>query len=359
MRVLILGDTFAESAQRLALERLLPLLDSLRIQAAVAALRAAADGKLIDSGLGARRSIAFGAVGRLLALLRGLQIELLHIVEPAAALVGILAARRADLPVSIVCEKAARRRELTPFAYLLRQRQWRLLARHTQRILTPSELVKRDLIALANVPPEKIGVVYTAYPLPIEAYSDRVAFGLEGGKNIALILPAAYDSGYLQALEVLERLLQRQLEVRLVIIGDGETFHALRQATTRHALPIRWFPNRAEVYEVLAACDAVLDCTIHEGLPEGLIAAMLAGKPIVAPRQVGITEVLEPNVAALIVTPGDISDMALQMSRLLQYDSLAERLGRNAHKRGMERFSPQAHSHAMIEFFEAAIYSLR
>lgn len=348
-----------QSARRLALERLLPLLDPARIQAVVAALRAAADGKLIDSTLGAQRIMAFGAVGRLLNLLHSLQIELLHIVEPAAALVGILAARRADLPVSIVCEKAPRRKELTPFAYLLRQQQWRLLAHHTQRILTPSELVKRDLVMLTNMPPEKIGVVYAAHPPPVEAPSDRAAFGLEGGKNIALIVPADYDSGYLKAIDVLERLLQRQLDVHLIVIGEGDTFQALRQATRRHALPMRWFPNRAAVYDILAACDAVLDCTVHEALPEGLIAAMLAGKAIVAPRQMGITEVLEPNVAALIVAPGDISDMALQMSRLLQYDALAERLGRNAYKRGMERFSPEAHSHAMIEFFEAAIYSLR
>jgi len=358
VRVLVLGDTFSEAAQRAALMQLLPQLDSTRIQLAIAALRAAPD-DLIDVALKAPRVLSLGAARRLVGLLRTLNIELLHILELSAAFIGIAAARYVDLPISIVCERAPALGALTRLARGRYMAQWQLLARFVQRILAPSELVKRSLIALANIAPEQIGVVYPVYAFEPVAQADRAALGLAEGKHVALIVPQGYDAGYLQALDVLERLRKRGVDARLVVIGEGETFQALHRAAAQLNLPIRWFPKRADLPEVLAACDVVLDCTEREQLPEGLIAAMLAGKPIVAPRQAGITEVLEPNVAALIVTPADVSDMALQVSRVLQYEALAERLARSARRRANERFAPEAHSRAMTEFFEAAIYSMR
>ncbi|RMF48777.1 MAG: glycosyltransferase [Chloroflexota bacterium] len=358
MRVLILGDRFAESARRTALTQLLAQLDSARIQAVVTALRAEQD-DLVDQALRARRPIALRAAWRLLKLLKRLNIELIHVVELEAALTGILAARYADLPLSITCERVPSAQGKPRRRYLWHKVQWQFLGRMAQRILVPSELVRRDLHLLAKVPLARISVVYPAYPFQAAIGVNREALGLAEGKYIALILPRDYDAGYLQAIDVLERLRKRGLDAHLMVIGDGATFQALRKATEHLALPIRWFPNRAELPELLAACDVVLDCTEREDLPDGVIAAMLAGKPIVAPRQSGITEVLEPNVSALLVMPADLSDMALQVSRVLQYDSLAERLGRSANKRAIERFTPQAHARAMTEFFETAIYSLR
>lgn len=354
----MLGDTFSESARRTALKQLLSQLDSTRIQLAVAALRAAPD-DLVDVTLKARRAIALSAIWRLVRLLSEINIELLHIAELSAAFVGIAAARYADLPLSIVCEQVPQRSALSALNYWRCKMQWSLLARFVQRILTPSELVKRDLIALADIAPERVSVVYPAYAFEQAEQGARAALGMTEGKNIALIVPSVYDAGYLQALDVLERLRKRGVDARLAVVGEGETFQALRRATAQLNLPIRWFPKRADLPEVLAACDVVLDCTEREQLPDGLIAAMLAGKPIVAPRQAGITEVLEPNIAALIVTPADVSDMALQVSRVLQYEELAERLARSARKRANERFAPEAHSRAMTEFFETTIYSMR
>lgn len=358
MRVLLLGDQFAESAQRERLKQLLAHLDSRRIQAVVAALRAPTD-ELVDATFNGRRALSFGVVRRLVSLLRTLQIELLHVAEPSATWTGIFAARSANVPVSIACERVKLRHESARLAYVLQVMYWRIVARLVQRVAVPSELVRRNLSALADVPPEQISVVYPAYAFRTVESADRAALGLAEGKNVALITPPDYDSGYLQALDVLERLRKRGIDAHLIVIGEGATFQALRKATAQLVLPIRWFPKRAELPELLAACDVVLDCTTQESLPEGLIAAMLAGKPIVAPRQTGITEVLEPNIAALIVTPADVSDMALQVSRVLQYDTLAERLGRSAHKRAIERFTPEAHGRAMTEFFETAIYSTR
>ncbi|MCS6871529.1 MAG: glycosyltransferase family 4 protein [Anaerolineae bacterium] len=358
MRILILGDKFASSARRTALAQLLVQLDERRIQAAIAALRAQTD-DLVDTTLSAQRAVSFGAVRRLTSLLRTLQVELLHVVEQSAAFVGILAARYTGTPVSIVCERVPLRSELPRWTYPFRKMRWQLIAQLVQRILVPSELLRRDLSAFAEIQPERISVVYPMYAFQAAESVDRAALGLAQGRNVALIVPENYDEGYLQAVDVLERLRKRGIEANLVVIGEGATLQALRRETAGLALPIRWFPDRSALPELLAACDVVLDCTAREALPEGLIAAMLAGKPIVAPRQTGITEVLEPNVAALIVTPADVSDMALQVSRVLQYDTLAERLAQAARKRALERFTPEAHARAMTEFFETTIYSTR
>lgn len=189
----------------------------------------------------------------------------------------------------------------------------------------------------------------------------REALGLPEGHLIACHPPPILDDSYTQLFEVQSRLHKRGTETTLIVLGEGETVALMRSqiASVRPSPPVRWFPKRADILPVMSACDVVVDCVSRDYIPEGLIYAMLTSRPIVATRQTGIADLLDPNVAALLVAPDDPGDMALQVNRLLQYEGLAHRLGSAAYKRGMERFSPAAHARAFTEFCESAVYCVR
>jgi rhamnosyl/mannosyltransferase len=61
---------------------------------------------------------------------------------------------------------------------------------------------------------------------------------------------------------------------------------------------------------------------------------MGCGKPVIASRLGGLPWVVEDEVTGLIVTPGDSTDLAAKMKRLMDDGSLRHRLGRA----GREKF---------------------
>jgi glycosyltransferase involved in cell wall biosynthesis len=316
---------------------------------------------LIDHSLQPRLRSGMDAVQPLVNLCHELDIELIHVMDPPVALTGIAAARLADIAITVNCPFAPLRQDNSRTENLRFSLRWRLIGRGAHKLLTPNEVVKRNLIALTSIAATKVEVVYPSYPLPPSETPSRESLGLPDGHLVGCYPPAQLDDSYKYLFDVQSRLYKRGTHITLVVLGEGETVSLMRSqiASVRPAPPVRWFTHREDLLPVMSACDVIVDCASRDYIPEGLIYAMLSSRPIVATRQNGITELLEPNVAALFVAPDDPSDMALQVNRLLQYEGLAHRLGSTAYKRGMERFSPTAHMRAFTEFCESAVYCVR
>ena len=73
-----------------------------------------------------------------------------------------------------------------------------------------------------------------------------------------------------------------------------------------------------------------------EGLGRVLVEAMARGRGIVASRVGGIPDVARDGREALLVTPGDVDELAAALVRALSDRPLAERLGEAAFARYQE-----------------------
>jgi glycosyltransferase involved in cell wall biosynthesis len=328
---------------------------------------------------------------RLLRLIRAHDIELIHALAPRVAPISALAGRLADIPT--VATRAAVR-WMPDHAWLRRILQragWALYLRGVDRLLVPSELVRRNLGYIAEASSAKTQVVYPGLtPPPFVAAPEscaapgRAALGLPDGPLVGLVaMPEGADEaamnaswlarlpkwmerrklpsgdGLSMAFDALHRMIKRNPGLHLVVAGPNAAEVQRRAATIRPALPIRWHSQTDELWAVIAACDVIIDTSPSEGIPRGLVMAALCGKPIVAPRLPGISELIEANVSGLLVTPEDASDMAAQVHRLLHYEGLAGRLGRMARRRALERFTVSAQGQIMTELYEAVIYAAR
>ena len=149
-----------------------------------------------------------------------------------------------------------------------------LLARRAElRALVRSELGVDDdellFITVANLRPEK------GYDVLLEA-----------AKAIADCEPPhPYRRGGTRA-RWRDALRARHLE-----LGLGDRFQFLGQ--------------RDDVLQLLAGADAFVLASHHEGLPVALMEATSVGLPIVASRVGGVPQVLEDEVDALLVPPGE------------------------------------------------------
>lgn len=83
--------------------------------------------------------------------------------------------------------------------------------------------------------------------------------------------------------------------------------------------------------------------------------AMAAGCPVVAPRVGGIPEMVEDGINGLLFRPGDASDMAEKLCRILEDDALAARLGRRAGIDCEQRHGPAALARRFADNFRKVI----
>jgi glycosyltransferase involved in cell wall biosynthesis len=81
---------------------------------------------------------------------------------------------------------------------------------------------------------------------------------------------------------------------------------------------------------------------VSELLGLAAIEAMASGTPVVASRLGGILEVVEHGATGYLVEPGNVAELRERLAEVLGDRRLAERLGRNARERFLEKFTWEA-----------------
>jgi glycosyltransferase involved in cell wall biosynthesis len=143
------------------------------------------------------------------------------------------------------------------------------------------------------------------------------------------------EKGYYVLLDAARSLSDGGLPIRIVAVGRGPLSSVLRARHRELALGDRFqfLGQRDDVLELLAGADAFVLPSLHEGLPVALMEATSVGLPIVASGIGGVPEMLEDEVDAILVTPGDAHLLAEAMKRMASDPQLRERLGRRARLR--------------------------
>lgn len=122
--------------------------------------------------------------------------------------------------------------------------------------------------------------------------------------------------------------------VELEVVGDGPLRRELEAAAT--GLPVRFrgpVPHD-EIPSVLAGARALVLCSREEGVPNVVLEALAAGRPVIAAPVGAIPELLQDGVNGLLVPLGDVSVLARAFVALTD-DEIWERLA--AHTRASVR----------------------
>ncbi len=129
-------------------------------------------------------------------------------------------------------------------------------------------------------------------------------------------------------------------DVRLLIGSNGPDTKRLRASVEGHPR-IEWLGRLSDADKIAYLKGATLFCAPSlggESFGVVLIEAMAAGTPVVASSLDGYKNVATAEVDALLCEPGDASQLATALRRVLDDDALAERL-RDAGQRRADDFS--------------------
>jgi glycosyltransferase involved in cell wall biosynthesis len=127
------------------------------------------------------------------------------------------------------------------------------------------------------------------------------------------------------------RLVARRMpEARLHLVGSGRQTDVAESLEREGA---RW-DRRLEPDELARALDAsrvLLLPSAAEGLGRVILEAFLRGRPVIASRVVGISDLVEDGVNGLLVAAGSPEALAAAIERVLADRELGVRLGEAAH----------------------------
>lgn len=295
----------------------------------------------LDKKLGLRtgRSIA--------ALLKELEIDLLHTHGGVAGLHGRRAARSAKTPAVVHTLHGIHYLHYRiPFLrrlYVLLERRY---SRVTDRLILvcQSDLRQARRHRLASETKMTVilnGADVSRTPGAEELAGQRNRLGWTPGRPVVGTVARLHrQKGVTHLLRAGQRILRAVPDSLIVIVGDGPQADRLKRQADRLGLGQKclFLGAQEETIPLMALFDVFVLPSLWEGLPFVLVEAAALGKAIVATAVDGVPEVLEDGRTGFLVPPGDPEALASAVIRLLRDRGEARRLGENARSLVPSRF---------------------
>jgi len=120
------------------------------------------------------------------------------------------------------------------------------------------------------------------------------------------------NKSYPNLLEAARLVIDRTTRAHFVAVGQGPREAQVRELHERHGLGDRFrlLGYRRDVPDILAACDAFVLASEHEGFPIAVMEALSAGLPVVATAVGGVPDAVVPGREGLLVPPHEPEALA-------------------------------------------------
>ena len=127
----------------------------------------------------------------------------------------------------------------------------------------------------------------------------------------------------------------------LLLVGDGPERTKLQQDVVRLGISdrVHFAGWQADVPPILAAAELLVLPSNWEGMPNVVLEAMAAGKPVLATRAEGVVELLGPGADEQTIPIGDKRALVARARSLLANPSRANELGAQNRSRAEAEFS--------------------
>jgi len=208
----------------------------------------------------------------------------------------------------------------------------RQLARFTDIIVTVSETVRRELIDQYRISSaSKVRVVPLGFDFAwlkkIAEYRGWLRARLAASERTVIVGVvgrfAKVKNTQLAVRAFAKMVKAKQIDARLVLIGDGELHEALKALTRELEIEhlvmfCGWVLERAQIYSDL---DVTCLASINEGSPVCLIESLAAGIPVIATNVGGVADTVQIGTDGELVPSGDEEYFTAALCRAAQRSS--------------------------------------
>lgn len=207
--------------------------------------------------------------------------------------------------------------------------------RSADAIVGNSQAVADDVAQREGIDPARIrvirnGVILPPVATPAERATVRATFGIEGDGPVIGCVGTFQKKGKGQArvVDVVAAARQRRPDVWLVFVGDGpERASVEARAVAAGLQRVRFLGSVPDARATYDGLDIVISASDAEGLPNVVLEAAAAARPIVATDAGGTREIVLDGSTGVLVPLGDTDGLVTGLLTLLERPDLAERYG--------------------------------
>jgi L-malate glycosyltransferase len=240
----------------------------------------------------------------------------------------------------------------------------RIVNKMADRILVNSKAVKENVIFREKADPARIDIFPNGIDIGQFQYSaedrnnsraelgigdDTVCIGIVGNmsrkvKRIDLFVKAA------------DYVIQRQKNVRFVILGDGQLKPELIEMAKNLEIEehILFLGREVSKHKILSAMDIGVLTSDSEGLSNAIIEYMAAGLPVVATNVGGNPDLVQEKETGFLVSPNEYREIGEAILTLAQNPEMRLKFGRDA-SRNISDYSWENTGGKMVEYYKGLV----
>jgi len=204
-----------------------------------------------------------------------------------------------------------------------------------------SEAARNFTIQQTGLSPDKIITIQNGIDCSLAERTFSGEFKTNKAKvNIGLFGRLDKQKGHLVIINAIKKLISKEKEMQVFFFGEGSDGDNLREIVMQKGLSeyINFMGSTDNIYSCILQMDIIVIPSLWEGLPNILLESMVLGRPVIASRIDGITEVVTNNINALLFNPGDEGELSEAVQRLICDRNFADKLGTNARKHVVNNF---------------------
>ncbi|MBN2518230.1 MAG: glycosyltransferase family 4 protein [Candidatus Altiarchaeota archaeon] len=168
-------------------------------------------------------------------------------------------------------------------------------------------------------------------------------FNLGGNTVLLSVCRLSKRKGLGHLLDAIPKVLKKDKNVKLLIVGDGPERNALLSKAESLGIQEDVVFAGAVPHDKLDAYYNISDIfvlpSLHEGLGIVFMEAMACGLPVVTTNNGGMVDVVEDGKTGFLLDVGDTEGLTKSLLKLIQDKKLRSELSKNAEKKALKEFS--------------------
>lgn len=223
----------------------------------------------------------------------------------------------------------------------------RLLAPYARCLIANSESGANLAIKRQEISTDRVYIIHNGIDLtPFNHLKNkemaRKIYGLRVDQPVIGIIGKLYPQKdhdtFFKAISIL---VERWPNLITLCVGDGPRKEELKSLAEKLKLRnnVIFLGNRLDIPDIMAAVDIIVSSSAWEGMPNVILEAMAASKPVVATSVGGVPEIIEDGKTGYLTPPNSPTLLATSISKLLLNPYLRQIVGRDGRQFVEKQFS--------------------
>ncbi|HVJ67664.1 MAG TPA: glycosyltransferase [Caulifigura sp.] len=303
-------------------------------------------------------------VRELSRVLSGLGADVVHSQNWGTLLEASIGRRLAGVPVHLHTEHGQDSQEnIAGWKRFVRGRLSNLAFRAATDVFVCAETNRQRVSKRTGYRADRLRYVPNGVDAPAFAPGDAARLRLETGigpdafvvGSVARLVPV---KNFPSAVEAIAQLVDRGINVHLVLVGDGPERGVIRETSQRLGIEshVHLVGAKTDVGPWLSMFDVYVNCSVSEAMSMGVLEAMATGLPVVA-TNVGDNRHLVCGAppAGLVVEPDRADELAGAIERIIQSKDLSTEFQTGARERYRREFTEDAFVNSHATAYEQAM----